>query len=382
MKYFDFAATTPLDIDAGNIYIQAASEFFGNPSSLHDFGGQSSSLLENCRKELASLIGVEPNGLYFTSGGTESNFLAIEALLSARKKTGMHIISGIAEHSSIHGILKRLVQHGCDITLLPLNSSGLIDTTLLESSIRPETVLVTIQHVNSEIGTIQPIEEIAKICLEHDIYFHSDFVQSFGKINLDHVVPYVSSFSFSSHKFYGPKGVGGIYINPRIHFKPFFPDTTHEKGLRPGTVNVPGAAAMTVAAQKMVSRLDKDYLKFAELRQALLDSLKPICERVIVYQAFDRSQLPNIIGMRIKGIEGQWMMLECNRMGYAISTGSACQVGMQEPAKVTQALGLNKNEAKEFFRISLGNSTTVEDCLSLGLHLVNIVKEQTASSNF
>jgi cysteine desulfurase len=373
MIYFDFAATTPLDPEAAEVFVQASTEYFGNSSSLHDIGGQSQDLLENCREELANLLGINKKGLYFTSGGSEGNFLAIEALLSAPKKTGKHIIAGLAEHSSIHGVLNRL--DGYNITFLPLNSSGLIDVEEWERSITPETILVTVQHVNSEIGTIQPIEEIGRICLEHDIHFHSDFVQSFGKINLRNIPQLVSSFSFSGHKIYGPKGVGGVYVDPAISWKAFFPGSSHEKGFRPGTLNVPGIAAMTAAAQKINDRMGKNHDKYLELRAAFMDSLKPIKDFVHVHQAESVSQLPSIIGLRISGIEGQWMMLECNRYGFAISTGSACQIGMQSPAKVTQALGLSTQEAKEFIRISFGTSTKREDVIKLGETIVGIVNK-------
>jgi cysteine desulfurase len=373
MIYFDFAATTPLDPEAAEVFIQASTEYFGNSSSLHDIGGQSQDLLENCREELANLLGINKKGLYFTSGGSEGNFLAIEALLSAPKKPGKHIIAGLAEHSSIHGVLNRL--DGYNITFLPLNSSGLIDVEELERSITPETILVTVQHVNSEIGTIQPIEEIGRICLEHDIHFHSDFVQSFGKINLRNIPQLVSSFSFSGHKIYGPKGVGGVYVDPAISWKAFFPGGSHEKGFRPGTLNVPGIAAMTAAAQKINDRMGKNHNKYLELRAAFMETIDPIKEYVHVHQADSYSQLPSIIGLRISGIEGQWMMLECNRYGFAISTGSACQIGMQSPAKVTQALGLSTQEAKEFIRISFGASTKREDVIKLGETIVGIVNK-------
>lgn len=373
MIYFDFAATTPLDSEAAEVFIQASTEFFGNSSSLHDFGGQSQDLLENCREELASLLGVNKKGLYFTSGGSEGNFLAIEALLSAPKKTGKHIIAGMAEHSSIHGVLNRL--EGYSITYLPFDSSGLIDLEELEQTITPETVLVIVQHVNSEIGTIQPIEEIARICRKHDIYFHSDFVQSFGKIDLKKIAPLVSSFSFSGHKIYGPKGIGGVYVDPAIAWKAFFPGGSHERGFRPGTVNVPAIASMTAAAQKLNSQVVQCYDRFLELRTILVESLDPIKEIVHIYQADPDSQVPSIIGLRISGIEGQWMMLECNRYGFAISTGSACQIGMQAPAKVTHALGLSPQEAKEFIRISFGKTTKREDVIKLGETIVDIAKK-------
>lgn len=373
MIYFDFAATTPLDSEAAEVFVHASTEFFGNSSSLHDIGGQSQDLLENCREELANLLGINKKGLYFTSGGSEGNFLAIEALLSAPKKPGKHIIAGIAEHSSIHGVLNRL--EGYNITYLPLNSSGLIDVEDLERSITPESVLVTVQHVNSEIGTIQPIEDIARICKEHDIHFHSDFVQSFGKIDLKKLAPLVSSFSFSGHKIYGPKGVGGVYVDPAISWRAFFPGGSHERGFRPGTVNVPAIASMTAAAQKIISDLVQSNNRFLELRASLIESLDPIKEFVDIFQAAPDSQLPAIIGLRISGIEGQWMMLECNRYGFAISTGSACQIGMQAPAKVTQALGLSPQEAKEFIRISFGKTTTREEVVKLGETIVDIVKK-------
>lgn len=355
MKYFDYAATTPLDQEAAEIFVKASTEFFGNSSSLHDIGGQSAALLEYCREEMAQLLDVDKQGVFFTSGGSEGNFLAIEALLSAPKKQGKHIIAGMAEHSSVHGILKRLEKDGYSITYLPFNSSGVIDPENLLKTIKPDTILVAIQHVNSEIGTIQPIEQLAKICTRHDIHFHTDMVQSFGKIDVRNITSLVSSFTFSGHKIYGPKGIGGAYVNPKIGWNPFFPGTSHEKGFRPGTVNVPAIAAMTTAAQKITSKIQENARRFVELRHAFLNALQPISERVHVYQAGGDSQLPNIIGMRISGIEGQWMMLESNRLGFAISTGSACQIGMQTPAKVTQALGLTIDESKEFIRISFGH---------------------------
>ncbi|MFF2447700.1 IscS subfamily cysteine desulfurase [Neobacillus sp. NPDC058068] len=373
MNYFDYAATTPLDKEAAEVYVKVATEYFGNSSSLHDIGGQAHVLLENCREELAALLGIDKDGLFFTSGGSESNFLAIEALLSSPKKQGNHIITGMAEHSSIHGVLNRLTNY--DITFLPLNSLGLIDEEELLAAITPETVIISIQHVNSEIGTIQPIKSIAQICKAQNIHFHSDFVQSFGKIELSGIAPLVSSFSFSGHKIYGPKGIGGVYIHPAISWSPFFPGGSHEKGFRPGTMNVPAIASMTAAAQKINRDLADAYHKYQLMRKTFIEALNPIKDWVKIYQANDDAQLPSIIGLGISGIEGQWMMLEANRLGFAISTGSACQIGMQTPAKVTQALGLNKQEAKEFIRISFGNSTTMEDVIRLGETIIEIAKQ-------
>jgi cysteine desulfurase len=379
MVYFDYAATTPLDKDCAEVYVKVSTEFFGNSNSLHDRGGQAADILENCRAELARLLGVRKQSLYFTSGGSEGNFLAIEALLSSEKKKGKHIIAGMAEHYSIHGTLRRLKELGYEITYLPYTSSGLIDPEVFQKSIQPETVLAIVQHVNSEIGTIQPIQEIGEICRNHNIFLHCDAVQSFGKINLSSIVPYVSSFSFSGHKIYGPKGIGGVYIDPFIDWKPFFPGTSHEKGFRPGTVNVPGIAAMTVAAQKIFERAQSDYDRFIQLRNSFITALEPILDRVKIYQAPINHQLPSILGMSVTGIEGQWIMLECNRLGFEISTGSACHVGMQSPAMITKALGLDRNEAKEFIRISFGQMTTEEDVKKLANGIVRIVENYPGS---
>lgn len=375
MIYFDYAATTPLDPDAAQIYVKTATEYYGNSNSLHDIGSESADLLENCRSELAKLLGVDRHGLFFTSGGSEGNFLAIAALLSAPKKAGNHIITSLAEHSSIHGVMQRLEKMGYEITYLPYNQSGLIDTDELSAALKPETVLVTIQHVNPEIGTIQPIKKMAEICKQHDILFHSDFVQSFGKIELKTIAPLVNSFSFSGHKIYGPKGIGGVYLNPGLCFQPLFPGTTQERGLRPGTVNVPAIAAMTVAAEKIVGQIPANLEKAQVLREAFIEEVKPIQEWVTIHQASGTSQLPSIIGLRISGMEGQWLMLECNRRGFAISTGSACHAGRQVPANTMQALGIGNSEAKEFTRISFGKSTAVEEVQRLGETITNIVKK-------
>ncbi len=375
MIYFDFAATTPLDPDAAAVYLNAAANFYGNANSLHDIGSEAAFLLENCRKELANLLGVDSKGLFFTSGGSEGNFLAIEALLSARLKEGNHIITSIAEHSSIHGEMKRLEQSGYEITYLPMNREGVVDCRKLFDSIRPETVLVTIQHINSEIGTIQPIATISEYCQKKRILFHSDFVQSVGKMDVKHVASLVSSFSFSGHKFSGPKGIGGVYLNPSLPWRGFFPEITHEGGFRPGTVNVAAIAAMTAAAKKAASYLTETTNKYKLLRQVLIAELKPIEKWLTIYRGKESFQLPCIIGMGVSGIEGQWLMLECNRNGFAISTGSACHIGLQAPARTMQALELPAAQAKEFIRISFGSTTTIEEVRKLAKTIVNIVNQ-------
>lgn len=373
MKYFDYAATTPLDQDAADLYVKASTEYFGNSQSLHDIGSSAANLLDSCRNEFSRLLEVDSKGIYFTSGGSEANFLGIMALLSAKKKPGKHIITGAAEHSSVYNLMKKLELEGWEITFLPLNRNGLIDMETVVEAVRKETVLISLQHVNPEIGTIQPIEAIAECCKREDILLHSDCVQSFGKVPIHHIARKVDALSISGHKFYGPKGTGAAYVNPIIPWKPFITGTAHEAGFRPGTVNVPGIAAMTAAAQKVYANLGSDTKRIMELRLAFIETCAGARDRIKIFGGNDSSQLPGIMGLAITGIEGQYVMLECNRKGYAISTGSACHIGKQAPAKTMTAMGINGKEAKEFFRISFGKTTKQEDAVELGKTLTDLL---------
>ncbi|MEQ2467106.1 IscS subfamily cysteine desulfurase [Niallia hominis] len=361
MKYFDHAATTPLDSDAATTYMEVACKYFGNTNSLHDMGDTANTIVENCRSEWGRLLNVDKNGIYFTSGGTESNFLILQSLLLASKKEGKHLITSAAEHASIHSTMQALADKGYEITYLPLLETGVIDIELLEESIRPDTILVSIQHVNSEIGAIQPIKEIGAICKKYDVLFHSDMVQSIGKIEVKEVTPFVDALSLSSHKFYGPKGVGIAYISPKTPWMPMLANGSHENGFRSGTVNTAGIASMTVAAQKTCSKLTEYISKLTHLRNLFKETIN--MESIVIFECSE--QYPGIIGLRVKGIQGQWLMLECNRQGFAISTGSACQVGKQAPSKTMKALGLSDGEAKEFIRMSMGRDNTEEDIIDL-----------------
>ncbi|KAB2338995.1 aminotransferase class V-fold PLP-dependent enzyme [Cytobacillus depressus] len=376
MKYFDYAASCPLDDEAAETYVKAATKYFGNSQSLHDSGSVANSLLENCRDEMAHILHVEKEGIYFTSGGSESNFLGIHALLTAAKKNGKHIITSMAEHSSVKSALDKFIdeQH-YEVTAIPLLSNGIIDLDQLKLAIKEETVLLAIQHGNSEIGTLQPLKEISNLCKEKQILIHSDCVHTFGKTDFKGISDYVDSISISGHKFYGPKGTGMVYINPYLKWNPYYPAATHEKGFRPGTVNVPSIAAMTVAAQKADKQLHNNNTHYKQLRETFLHAIEPVNEHVIVYQSDEPYQLPSTIGMRIKGMEGQFMMLECNRRGFAISTGSACQVGMQSISKTMHAMGITGKDAKGFIRISFGWHTTEEESRELGQTIVKIIHE-------
>ncbi|MBB6453860.1 cysteine desulfurase [Salirhabdus euzebyi] len=372
MKYFDYAATCPIRDEALELFVKTSREYYGNPNSLHDIGGKAFSLLTTCRKELANLLGVGAEEVYFTSGGTESNHLGVNALLSAQDDEKKHIITSLAEHSSIQQVLGKMEREGYDITYLPLNPNGVINVNELERAIRKDTALVCIQHGNGEIGTIQPILDIASICQEHQILLHTDCVQTFGKVDIKPIAEVVNSLSISSHKVYGPKGVGAMVVKQNTNWQSPFPSVTHEKGMRPGTINVPGIAAFTIAAQLTVQNRQENMDRAKDFRKAFIEELQPILNRLTVYEGLDDEQLFAIIGFSVEGIEGQWLMLECNRLGFAISTGSACQVGSQAISKTMLALGETDRKGKEFVRVSFGEKTTLEELQALGRSIVQI----------
>lgn len=357
MIYLDYAATTPMMEKSLNVYSEVAANYFGNTSSLHDIGSTAQSILAQSRKTIAEFINGNPRGIYFTSGGSESNHLAIHSLLKGNQAKGKHIITTDLEHSSIRNTLEDLKSVGYEITSIRVDDAGRVNLQALKEAIRPDTVLATIHHGNSEIGTIQNLVSIGKILNNHDILFHSDCVQTFGKIEIDVQEAKLDSLSISSHKIYGPKGVGACYINPNCSWKAVIPNTTHEFGFRPGTVNVPGIAAFVTAAEEIFPTLQEEQARFSRLREKLITGIQGEGWMIAEVGPND-NRLEHIIGICVKGIEGQYMMLECNRYGVAISTGSACAVGLQKPSKTLLAIGKSHVEAKQFIRLSLGRMTT------------------------
>ncbi|MFC4320932.1 IscS subfamily cysteine desulfurase [Litchfieldia salsa] len=359
MIYLDYAATTPMSHEAIHVYTEVAKNIYGNTNSLHDVGSTAHSLLESCRIELGSLVNSKSDGIYFTSGGTESNHLVVQTLIQSFKGKGNHLITTSIEHSSLSNLFRKLEQEGFEVTYLPVDHTGKISLSDLKQSIKPTTILASIQHANSEIGVIQDLEAIGEILSRHSVLFHSDCVQTFGKIPIDVVKMNLDSISISSHKIYGPKGVGAAYINPNTNWIPLYPNTTHENGFRSGTVNVPGIASFVAAAQQIVSEMEENQRKVTMLREHLKNGINRYFEKIELIE-HPNSQLQQIVGLRFHGIEGQYSMLEFNRHGLAVSTGSACAIGQQAPSKTILALGKTPEEAKQFIRLSFGKSTTIE----------------------
>ncbi|WP_412838882.1 IscS subfamily cysteine desulfurase [Bacillus paranthracis] len=372
MIYLDYAATTPMSVEALQTYTKAASQYFGNEQSLHDIGGTASSLLQVCRKTFAEMIGGKEQGIFFTSGGSESNYLAIQSLLNAQNKK--HIITTPMEHASIRSYFQSLQSKGYTITEIPVDKNGLIRLIDLEASITEDTVLASIQHGNSEIGTVQNIAEIGALLKKYNVLFHSDCVQTFGKLPIHVFEMGIDSLSVSAHKIYGPKGVGACYINPQVRWTQIFLGTSHEKGFRPGTVNVPGIAAFLTAAENILKNQQEESLRFKGLRSYFLEQIRTLPLKIEV-EGHSTSCLPHIIGVTIKGIEGQYTMLECNRRGIAISTGSACQVGKQEPSKTMLVIGKTYEETKQYVRFSFGQQTT-KDQIDTTIHALHTIGNQ------
>lgn len=366
-KYFDYAATTPMDEEALEAYMHAVKHYFGNTSSLHDCGTKAQSLVEHCRRKVASLLGVEKEGVYFTCGGTESNEIALDALV--REARGRHIITSEAEHSSVINLLKKYEKEGYAVTKIPLTAFGKVDVSQFKDAVRKETAVAVIQHVNSDIGTVQPVRDIGEFCRERGILFHCDGVQSFGKLSLEEVVPYVDSFSLSGHKIYGPKGVGAVYIRSSHSFLPRIPGSSHESGVRPGTVNTPGIAGMTVAAEKMAEGLGNHQRQILSLKETFLSEMEG-WERI----GDAATTAVPIVGLCSSEREGQWVMLEGNRHGFHFSTGSACGVQSSQPPATLLSMGKTEEEARSFIRISFSHHQTVADVKKLAGFLTSLLK--------
>lgn len=376
MNYFDYAASTPLHPEAAHVYLKLSQQCFGNTTSLHDYGTEAQNILVECRRQLGELLGVPADGLYFTSGGTESNLLSVISLAKAQRKKGRHIVISAGEHPSVFSAVAYLEEQGFTSSFVPFDAGGRVDLERLQNELTEQTIVVSVQHSNPEIGTIQPIQEISRLLRSKGILFHSDCVQSLGKLDLTEVSPLVDSLTVSAHKVYGPKGVGAAYIDPKLRMEPLFPGIVHERGFRGGTVNVPAIAAFVTAVQ--LSNGTSALERFWELRNELLSPLRLQPGRFTIYEAAQAAdQLPQIVGLGVTHTEGQLVMLELNRRGFAISTGSACQVGQLQTSTAMTALQVDREKAKEFIRISFGSETRMEQVQSLSAALQEIADEQS-----
>jgi cysteine desulfurase len=371
--YFDYAAAAPIAEEALEVFIEASRRFYANSSSLHDEGFSAKELLELSRKQLAETAGITKEGVIFTSGGSESNMLALQIYTSMTKKN--HIIASSTEHSSLSNYLKNLKGEGYEITYLKHSPDGRLSLAHLQESIKDTTFLVICGHVNSEIGCVQDLAAIKEAIGTRDIFLHGDCVQSFGKLNLEEAVLACDSLSISAHKIYGPKGTGALLF-PAVHkLKPPIPDVSHEMGFRTGTVNVPAIASFATAAALIETTREDEFVRISALRKQFKQELLQMGVPHEIIES-PNHQLPHIIGVTFPGHQGQYVMLELNSRGYAVSTGSACQIGKQEPSKTMMAIGKSNEEAKSLIRISMGKNTTENHISGICRHLCAIINNR------
>ena len=360
MIYMDHSATSPVDPEVFEAMKPYFVDNFGNASTLYSQGRDARKAMEAAREQVASLIGAKPEEVIFTSGGTESDNIAIKGTAYRLKNKGNHIITSAIEHPAVRETCKYLEKNGFEVTYLPVYEEGIVRVSDLEDAITDKTILITIMHANNEIGTIQPISEIGKIARENKIYFHTDAVQTVGKIPVNVEEMNVDMLSLSAHKVYGPKGIGALYVKKGVRLEPIIHGGGHEKGLRPGTENVSGIVGLGKACELAEKNLLEDTKYITNLRDKLIDGILDSVEQSYL-DGHRTKRLPNNVNLRFTGIEGESLVLHLDSKGVAASTGSACSSKSLEPSHVLIALGLEHVEAHGSLRLTLGKENTEEE---------------------
>jgi cysteine desulfurase len=358
--YLDSNATTPMRPEVSAAMLPAFSEDFGNPSSIHWFGQQAKTMVDQARHHVARLIHAEPSEIVFLSGGTEADNMAIRGIADAHKAKGRHIITSRIEHHAVLHTCKDLEKQGWEVTWLEVSRDGLVDPDDIRKAIRPDTVLITVMHANNEIGTVQPIEEIGNIAEEADIYFHSDGVQSTGKIAVDVKKLKVDLYSISAHKIHGPKGVGALFVRKGTTLKPLLTGGGHERNRRSGTENVAGIVGFGQAAKMAREGLESESALMRQLRDRLETGLKARIPLIHI-NAESALRLPNTSNIMVDYAEGEGLVISLDLKGVAVSTGSACSSGSLEPSHVLTAIGKTPDEAHGSLRFSLNAMNTAEE---------------------
>jgi cysteine desulfurase len=359
--YFDYNATTPLAPEAIDAVMAATRDLFGNASSVHTFGQQAKAALDHARSSIAALIGGDPLEVVFTSGGTESDNFAIRGVAEALEPTKRrHLITTAIEHEAVLNTLKALARRGWKTTILPVDQSGIVSPDRLRDVITDDTALVSVMHANNEIGTIQPVAELAAIAHEHGALLHSDGVQSAGKIPVDVRSLGVDLFSISAHKFNGPKGAGALWIKRGTRLQPIQTGGKHERNRRAGTENVPAIAGMGAAATLAAARLGSESSRVSALRDRLETGILAAVESTAVNGARDR-RVPNTTNISFDRVEAESLLIALDLEGIAVSTGSACSSGTLEPSHVLRAMGFPAHRTQNSLRFSLGMFSTAEE---------------------
>ena len=378
--YMDHVAGKPVDPRVIEAIMPLIKDFYGNPSSIHSFGHEPRKALEEARAKIAKLINAEkPESIIFTSGATESNNMAIKGVAYGNMDKGKHVIASSIEHMSVINPCKYLRTKGYDVTFLPVDKYGLVDLYSLERELREETVLVSIQYANSEIGTIQPIREISQIVHRKNAYLHVDATASNGQIPIDVQKDGIGLLTLSSNDMYGPKGVGALYIRSGVRIEPIIHGGGQERGLRSGTENVPGIVGFGKAAEIAADEMQSESERLSRLRDKLIKGLLEAIPHAFL-NGHPKKRLPDNAAVRFNFIEGESILLSLDMMGVAASSGSACTAKTLEPSHVLLATGLKHEEAHGSVLFTLGRQNTEEEVDYVLQIMPDIVKRLRAMS--
>jgi len=374
--YLDNHATTPLDPRVLDAMLPYFKEVFGNAASRnHSFGWEAEEAVEKARKQVASLIGATAKEIVFTSGATESNNLAIKGVAQMYAERGNHIITAASEHKAVLDTCKHLEKDGYRVTYLPLQQNGLIDLDMLKESFTDKTILVSIMYANNEIGVVQPIREIGKLCKERGVLFHTDAVQAAGKVPVNVIADNIDLASISGHKFYGPKGVGALYVrrkSPRVQLTAQMDGGQHERGMRSGTLNVPGIVGLGAAAEIAQREMPEETVRLKAMRDSLKDQIFGELDDVFINGSWEH-RLPHNLNISFAYVEGESMLMGINDI--AVSSGSACTSATLEPSYVLKALGLGDDLAHSSIRFGVGRFNTQEEIDYTAKRVVEVVKK-------
>ncbi|MGH9729738.1 MAG: cysteine desulfurase NifS [Candidatus Acidiferrales bacterium] len=372
--YLDYNATTPVAPEVLAAMLPFFTEGYGNASSIHSAGQNARAAVETARQSVAALIGAKPSEIVFTGGGTEADNLAILGFVAAMRREKKHLICSTIEHSAVRNTIEALEKQGIEVTWVPVSSSGTVDPEDVRRALRPETVLITVMHANNELGTIQPIAEIGRIAFESNVYFHTDAVQSAGKIPIDVNELKVDFLSLSAHKLYGPKGVGALYVRESTPLEPILFGGTHERDRRPGTENVPGIVGLGKAAEIARAHLPVDAERVAALRNRFEEGVLSRVPESRINGVRSR-RVPNTVNITFPHAESESLVIAFDLQGVQCSGGAACSSGAVLPSHVLHAIGLPRDEAKSTLRFSLGRFTTPED-VDYALEIIPSVVER------
>ncbi|MEL7036650.1 MAG: IscS subfamily cysteine desulfurase [Cyanobacteria bacterium J06592_8] len=373
--YLDNNATTSLDRRVLEAMIPYFTEHFGNPASVnHVYGWEAEAAVKKARETLAQAINATPEEIIFTSGATESDNLAIKGVAEAYFNKGRHLISVVSEHNAVLDPLHYLENLGFELTLLPIQSEGLIDLNSLENAIRPDTILVSVMAANNEIGVLQPLTEIGELCRDRNIFFHTDAAQALGKIPLDVDAMKIDLMSLTAHKIYGPKGIGALYVrrrNPRVKLAPQLHGGGHERGMRSGTLYTPQIVGFGEAVQLALKEMKLEAERLTALRQQLWEKLTTLDD--ITLNGHPTKRLPGNLNISVAGVDGQALLLGLQPM-MAVSSGSACTSAKIEPSHVLAALGRSDALAYASIRFGIGRFNTSEEIDQVAEHTISTIQ--------